>query len=73
MASLAPRLLLAPLPRLLAPRSLSSSTWENITTERRGTGDRVGLVALNRPKALNALSGALMEELTTALEEWDEV
>ena len=34
---------------------------------------RVGLVALNRPKALNALCGPLMEELTQALDEWDKV
>merc|ERR1712158_186671 len=32
---------------------------------------RVGVVALNRPKALNALCGPLMEELTQALGEWD--
>ena len=34
---------------------------------------RVGLVALNRPKALNALCAPLMEELTQALGEWDKV
>ena len=34
---------------------------------------RVGLVALNRPKALNALCGPLMQELTQALDEWDKV
>ena len=33
----------------------------------------MGLVALNRPKALNALCGPLMEELTQALGEWDKV
>jgi len=52
-------------------RALSTSTWQHIKTERRGTNDRVGLVALNRPKALNALCGPLMEELTQALGEWD--
>merc|ERR1711934_882699 len=52
-------------------RTLSTNTWQHIKTERRGTDDRVGLVALNRPKALNALCGPLMEELTQALGEWD--
>merc|ERR1711973_76068 len=52
-------------------RALSTSTWQHIKTERCGTDDRVGLVALNRPKALNALCGPLMEELTQALDEWD--
>jgi enoyl-CoA hydratase len=39
-------------------------TYEHILVERR---DSVGLVTLNRPKALNALSNALMEELGEAL------
>ena len=34
--------------------------YENILVETRG---RVGLVTLNRPKALNALNAALMAEL----------
>ena len=39
--------------------------FENIIVETRG---RVGLITLNRPKALNALNGALMEEVGNALE-----
>jgi len=39
-------------------------TYENIVTEQRG---RVGLVTLNRPKQLNALNDALMNELGAAL------
>jgi enoyl-CoA hydratase len=39
--------------------------YENIITETRG---RVGLVTLNRPKALNALNQALIEELNHALD-----
>ena len=39
-----------------------SLTWVNVET--RG---RVGLITLNRPKALNALSDALMTDLNTAL------
>jgi enoyl-CoA hydratase len=38
--------------------------YENIVVETRG---RVGLVRLNRPKALNALNDALMNELGDAL------
>ena len=34
--------------------------YENIIVDRRG---RVGLITLNRPKALNALNGALIAEL----------
>jgi enoyl-CoA hydratase len=42
--------------------------YENILVETRG---RVGLITLNRPKALNALNDALMDELGTALREFD--
>jgi enoyl-CoA hydratase len=42
--------------------------YENILVETRG---RVGLVTLNRPKALNALNDALMDELGTALRAFD--
>ncbi len=38
--------------------------YENITVERR---DRVGLIRLNRPQALNALNGPLITELIAAL------
>lgn len=43
-------------------------TYQFILTE---THDNVGLVRLNRPKELNALNATLMEELMTALEEFD--
>lgn len=42
--------------------------YENILVEKR---DRVGLVTLNRPKALNALNDALMDELGAALLAFD--
>ena len=42
--------------------------YENITVETRG---RVGLITLNRPKALNALSKALIGELVAALHAFD--
>jgi len=43
-------------------------SYENILVETRG---RVGLVTLNRPKALNALNDALMDELGAALTAFD--
>jgi len=47
-------------------------TYENILVERRGDGPRyTGLVTLNRPKQLNALNDALMDELGAALKAFD--
>ncbi|CAB3762562.1 enoyl-CoA hydratase [Paraburkholderia solisilvae] len=43
-------------------------TYENILVETRG---RVGLITLNRPKALNALNDALIDELGEALRVFD--
>ena len=42
--------------------------YENILVDTHG---RVGLITLNRPKALNALNDALMDELGAALKEFD--
>lgn len=47
---------------------MSDIQFENILVERRG---RVGLITLNRPKALNALNDALMSELGQALLSFD--
>ena len=44
--------------------------YENILVETRG---QVGIVTLNRPKALNALSPALMRELSDALSSVDDI
>ena len=41
-------------------------TFENIVVERR---DAVGLITLNRPKALNALNPALIDELARAVDD----
>ena len=47
-------------------------TYDHILTEVRGSGTmRTGLITLNRPKALNALNDALMDELGTALKAFD--
>ena len=43
-------------------------TFTEIRTE---VHDQVGLVQINRPKALNALNAIVMEELATALEQFD--
>lgn len=37
--------------------------------ERKGEKSNVGLITLNRPKALNALSDALMLDVANALDE----
>ena len=47
-------------------------TFENITTDVRGCGERkTGLITLNRPKQMNALNDALMDELGAALKAFD--
>ena len=42
--------------------------YEHITVDRRG---RVGLITLNRPKALNALNSALIGELNAVLDSFE--
>ena len=43
-------------------------TYQSILTEQR---DRVGLITLNRPKALNALNSELVAEVNAALDGYD--
>lgn len=57
------------LPNTITIRSLSSPAYENILTSRPEPG--VGLITLNRPKALNALNTPLILELNQALGELD--
>jgi enoyl-CoA hydratase len=45
------------------------TTYETIIVDRDG---RVGTITLNRPKALNALNGQVMNEVTTAAAEFDD-
>lgn len=52
-------------------RRLSSQAYEYIKTETRGTKNNVGLVTLNRPKALNALCDGLMKEVVDACVTFD--
>merc|ERR1712216_325177 len=48
----------------------SAPAYENITSETRENGS-VGLVTLNRPKALNALCDALIDELNDAMAKFE--
>lgn len=43
-------------------------SYENVIVETKG---RVGVITLNRPKALNALSTPLMQELASALDKYE--
>lgn len=45
--------------------------FEYVNVEQKGTDGRVGLVTLNRPKALNALCSPLMDDLMGALNHFD--
>jgi len=51
--------------------STSPLNYEYIKTDLAGTDNRVGLVTLNRPKALNALCAGLMDELIKELNVMD--
>ncbi|CAM9810722.1 unnamed protein product [Scytosiphon promiscuus] len=47
----------------------SSTTFDNVLVEKK---DRVGIVTLNRPKALNALNGGLIQDICSAAEAFEE-
>lgn len=50
-------------------RCLNTGPFENITVEQR---DKVALITLNRPKALNALCDALIDEINIATRDADQ-
>ncbi|XP_032465051.1 enoyl-CoA hydratase, mitochondrial [Phocoena sinus] len=67
------RALLCTWPGCPAPRSfVSSAASEYIITAKKGKNSNVGLVQLNRPKALNALCDGLIMELNQALQAFEE-
>ncbi len=47
---------------------MTNDNYKNILTRREG---KVGVVQINRPKALNALNAETMDELTSALNDFD--
>ena len=53
----------------MSETSANQKKYSNIIAESEGN---VGIVRLNRPGALNALSSALMKELVSALEDFEE-
>lgn len=48
------------------------SGFEYIVTEKKGKNHNVGLIRLNRPKALNALCNDLITELNQALKAFEQ-
>ncbi|XP_027218737.2 enoyl-CoA hydratase, mitochondrial [Penaeus vannamei] len=57
----------------LAARQMSSApAFEHLLVEKRGEANNVGLITLNRPKALNALFDPLMVEVNQAMKQLEE-
>lgn len=48
-----------------------ASQFKNILTDVRGANKTIGLIQLNRPKALNALNAELMNEVSQAVKHFD--
>lgn len=55
--------------RLLSSTAGTAGEWKYILAEKRG---QVGLITLNRPKALNALCDGLVDEVNQQLRQWDQ-
>lgn len=51
--------------------SFPAPSYDYVKVEKRGEGDCVGLVTLNRPKALNALCDGLMREVDQVMTAMD--
>ncbi|XP_075224760.1 enoyl-CoA hydratase, short chain 1 isoform X2 [Lycorma delicatula] len=49
-----------------------TGSYEHILTEKKGAAQNVGLITLNRPKALNALCDKLVAEISTAVAKFDD-
>jgi enoyl-CoA hydratase len=50
---------------------VAGSSYEFIITETKGEKKNVGLITLNRPKALNALCDGLMREVSDAVDKFE--
>jgi len=48
--------------------SSTTSAYQYILVDKRGEKSNVGVITLNRPKALNALCAGLMNEVSAALD-----
>jgi len=49
----------------------AGGNYQHLLVETRGEKSNIGLIQLNRPKALNALCNALMEELRQVLDDFE--
>ena len=61
-------------PAAASSRLISTGTplsYEYILTDKRGEKENVGVITLNRPRALNALCDGLMAEVSEALKEYE--
>ena len=52
-------------------KSFLGKSYDNILVETAGEKNNVGLIRLNRPKALNALCNALFDDLEHALNDME--
>lgn len=57
--------------KLMSSSAPPTSQYKNILAEVRGSNKNIGLLQLNRPKALNALNAELMTELSEAIKHFD--
>lgn len=48
---------------------LAGPAYQHIIVEKQGAKTNVGVITLNRPKALNALCDALMREVSNAVDD----
>jgi len=52
-------------------RALSTSNLQHLIVEKKGKNGEVGLITLNRPKALNALCDGLMNEMSKVIVDFE--
>jgi enoyl-CoA hydratase len=54
-----------------AAATATASKYKHLLTDVKGQNKNIGLIQLNRPKALNALCAELMDELSDAVKKFD--